>query len=133
MVSRARKVLIVDDHDDLRKSIAHLLKAWGCSVAEAVDGPTALSAAKSFEPDVVILDLSLRDVSGLDVARRLRERIAPRQAYLIALTAFSDPRVRDACLAAGFDAYLVKPEGIVELEALLSSQAVSCLGGFTTT
>lgn len=119
MTARSRKVLLVDDHDELRESMTHLLRAWGHSVEVAVDGATALSALKSFEPDFAILDLSLRDMTGLDLARRLREAALSKQPYLIALTAFSDRRIRDVCLAGGFDAYLVKPEGIAELERLL--------------
>jgi two-component system, sensor histidine kinase len=116
-----RKVLIVDDHDELRKSIVRLVRGWGHKVAVAVDGPSALSVAQTFQPDCAILDLSLRGMTGIDLARRLVQTSLPRRPYLIALTAFREPETRDACLAAGFDAYLIKTGDLYELERLLAS------------
>ena len=116
-----RKVLIVDDHDELRKSIVRLVRGWGHEVAVAVDGPGALSVAKTFQPDCAILDLSLGGMTGIDLARRLVQTSLPKRPYLIALTAFREPETRDACLAAGFDAYLIKTGDLHELEQLLAS------------
>ena len=58
-------------------------------------------------------------MNGIDLARRLRQRFPPTQLRLIALSAYADPDIRDACVAAGFDAYLVKPGDIAELKELL--------------
>jgi CheY-like chemotaxis protein len=60
-------------------------------------------------------------MSGIDLARRLREIIVPSPLLLIALTGSSDADIRDACLAAGFDAYLTKGRGLGDLERLLAS------------
>jgi CheY-like chemotaxis protein len=116
----ANRVLIVDDHEELRRSITRLVRAWGHKVAVAEDGPSAISVAQSFLPDFAILDISLRGMTGIDLARRLLEVSLPRRPYLIALTAFREPETRAACLAAGFDAYLIKTGDLAELERLLS-------------
>jgi len=68
---------------------------------------------------LVVDDLSLHDITGLDLARRLREASSSRRPYLIALTAFGNEVMREVCLAAGFDAYLLKTADIQALEALL--------------
>ena len=119
----ASRVLIVDDHEELRRSITRLVRAWGHKVAVAEDGPSAIAVAQTFLPDFAILDISLRGMTGIDLARRLLEVSLPRRPYLIALTAFREPETRAACLAAGFDTYLVKTGDLGELERLLSPKA----------
>ena len=113
--------MIVDDHEELRASVARLVRGWGHEVAVASDGPSALSLADDFKPDCAIVDLSLPGMNGIELARRLRQRFPPAQLYLIALTGYADADIRDACLAAGFDAHLVKPGDINLLEKLLGS------------
>ena len=120
VTSQGNKVLIVDDHEELRRSITRLVRAWGHKVAVAWDGPSALSVAETFQPDYAILDISLQGMTGIDLARRLLEESLPRRPYLIALTAFREPETRAACLAAGFDAYLNKSGDLAELERLLA-------------
>ena len=117
--SRARRVMIVDDHEQIRASISRLVRAWGHEVAVAVDGLTALSLAEAFQPECAIVDLSMPGINGIDLARRLRQRFPPAQLRLIALSGYGGEEVRDACFAGGFDAYLVKPGEIAELEQLL--------------
>jgi two-component system, sensor histidine kinase len=120
-LSPQAKVLIVDDHDELRKSMTRLVRAWGHKVAVATDGPSALSVAQTFQPDFAVLDVSMRGMTGIELARRLLEASLPRRPYLIALTAFREPETRAACLAAGFDAYLIKTGDLGELERLLAA------------
>ncbi len=116
---QSRKVMIVDDHEDFRTSVARLIRSWGYEVAVAGDGPSALSLAEDFQPACGIVDVSLPGMSGLDLARRIRQRFPPAQLYLIALTGHEDAAVRAGCLAAGFDEYLLKPADVVLLERLL--------------
>jgi len=111
--------MIVDDHEEFRESIARLARFWGHEVALAADGPSALSLAETFHPDCAIVDISMPGMNGLELGRRLRRRFPATQLSLIALTGYADADVRKACLAEGFDAYLVKPEDIPELERLL--------------
>jgi len=116
---RARRVMIVDDHQEIRGSVARLARAWGHEVAVAADGPSALSTAETFQPECAIVDLSMPGMDGIELGRRLRERFPAAQLRLIALSGYAEADVRDACLSAGFDAYLVKPGEIPELERLI--------------
>jgi Response regulator containing CheY-like receiver domain and AraC-type DNA-binding domain len=66
---QSRKVMVVDDHDDFRTSVARLIRSWGHEVAVASDGPSALSLAEAFQPECGIVDVSLPGMNGLDLAR----------------------------------------------------------------
>lgn len=116
---RARKVLIVDDHEEVRRSLARLVGAWGHEVAVAENGDRALSLAATFQPEVAILDLSLPGMNGIVLARRLRTMFPAGRMYLIALSGHASSEVREACLAAGFDECLDKTGRIETLERLL--------------
>ena len=116
---RPRRVMIVDDHEEIRSSISRLVRAWGHEVALAADGASALALAEAFQPECAIVDLSMPGMNGIELGRCLRQRLPPPQLRLIALSGYADAHIRAACLAAGFDAYLVKPGEIAELEQLL--------------
>jgi two-component system, chemotaxis family, CheB/CheR fusion protein len=116
---RSRRVMIVDDHQEIRASVSRLARGWGHEVALAADGPSALSLAEAFQPECAIVDLSMPGMNGIELGRRLRQRFPPAQLRLIALSGYEGADFRDACLAAGFDACLVKPGEIPELERLL--------------
>jgi len=116
---RARRVMIVDDHQEIRASVTRLARTWGHEVAVAADGPSALALAETFQPECAIVDLSLPGMNGLELGRRLRQRFPAAQLRLIGLSGYAGADIRDACLAAGFDAYLVKPGDIGELERLI--------------
>jgi len=116
---RARRVMIVDDHEEIRASIARLARGWGHEVAVAAEGSSALAMADVFQPECAIVDLSMPGMNGIELGRRLRERFPPAQLCLIALSGYAGADIRDACLTAGFDAYLVKPGDVLELERLL--------------
>ncbi len=118
---RPRRVMIVDDHTEIRKSISLLARGWGHEVAVAGDGPTALSLATAFQPECAIVDISLPGMNGIELGRQLRQRFPRTQLHLIALTGYAGTDIRDACLAAGFDAHLVKPGELTKLERLLGS------------
>lgn len=82
----SRRILIVDDHDGFRRSAARTLSGEGWTVVgEAGDGETALRVAESCDPDVVLLDVGLPDISGIEVARRLHQR-APELALVVTST-----------------------------------------------
>ena len=121
---RRRRVMIVDDHKEIRKSISLLASAWGHEVAVAGDGPTALSLATAFQPECAIVDISLPGMNGIELGRQLRQQFPRTQLYLIALTGYAGADIRDACLAAGFDAHLVKPGELKKLEQLLGRERV---------
>jgi CheY-like chemotaxis protein len=118
---QSRKVMIVDDHENFRTSVARLVRSWGHEVAVACDGPSALVLAEAFQPECGIVDVSLPGMNGLDLARRMRQRFPPAQLFLIALTGHEDAAIRAGCLDAGFDEYLLKPADVALLERLLGA------------
>jgi two-component system CheB/CheR fusion protein len=116
--ARPRRVLVVDDEQDAALTLADLLHSYGHDTRVAFDGCAAIDMARSFEPDVVLLDLGLPDVDGYEVAKRIRAE-AKRALRLIAVTGYQrdDSRLREA----GFDDHVIKPHCIERLSALLSS------------
>ena len=114
-----RRVLIVDDHEEVGKSLTQIVRSFGHEVAIARDGPSALVLADSFQPDCAILDISLPGMNGIELGRRLRAAFPRGRLFMIALTGFADAEIRDACLAEGFDEHLVKPGEIATLARLL--------------
>jgi DNA-binding NarL/FixJ family response regulator len=117
----ARRVLIVDDHDGFRRSAARALSAEGWSVVgEAGDGEAGLRAAAACEPDVVLLDVGLPDVSGIEVARELHER-APEMAVVMVSTHDRED-YGELALASGARGFISKVElSGKALEALVES------------
>lgn len=109
MHTDATRVMLVDDHLDSLISVGRLLRVLGYDVRTEQDGPTALSCAEEFRPDVALIDLSMPGMDGCAVARRMRALEATRETRLIAMTGWatqeSESRTRDA----GFDLHLVKP------------------------
>ena len=77
---RARRVMIVDDHDEVRTSLARLARNWGHEVAVAADGARALSLAEAFQPECAIVDLLMPGMNGMELGGRLRERL-PELAF----------------------------------------------------
>jgi signal transduction histidine kinase len=113
-----RRVLVVDDNRDAADTLAHLLRQAGAPVQVAYNGPVALNLVESFAPDVVVLDLGMPGMSGLDVARQIRKRPEP-QPVLVALTGWGQSQDRELTRVAGFDHHLTKPVDFAELQALL--------------
>ena len=103
------RVLVVDDNVDAANSIAKLLGLFGHKMKCAHDGPSALSVAEEFGPDVVILDIGLPGMDGYEVARRLRSTERFRRTALIALTGYGQQDDRLRSEQAGFDQHLTKP------------------------
>ena len=105
----ARRVLIVDDHARFRQTARRALERDGWTIAgEAADGAEALSAAHALALDVVLLDVGLPDMSGLEVARRLREELPELAVVIVSTQGSSD--FRDLAVAHGARAFLPKAE-----------------------
>ena len=103
------RVLVVDDQLDCVLSVGRLLDALGYQVCLARDGHAALDVATEFRPEAALLDLSLPDLDGFGVAKRLRAMPETRDTYLIAMTGWGTDDVRARVEAGGFDRHLVKP------------------------
>jgi two-component system phosphate regulon response regulator PhoB len=108
-------VLIVDDEKDLRTLLDFNLRNAGWRTAQAESGAEAVARARSLKPSVLILDLNLPDVSGVDVCRILRQDDATRDLPILMLTARGAEHDRIEGLEAGADDYLGKPFSVREL------------------
>ena len=111
-----RSILVVDDEKSIRRFLRSALGAYGYQVIEAAGGKEALDLAVERNPDVVILDLGLPDMDGMEVTRRLRKSSVVPIIILSVREAEGD---KVAALDAGADDYLTKPFGIGELMARL--------------
>ncbi len=110
---RPIRVLVVDDEPTLSELVGLALRYEGWQVRTAADGMSAIAAAREFKPDLVVLDVMLPDVDGLEVLRRLRADI--ERMPVLFLTAKDDVSDRIAGLTAGGDDYVTKPFSIEEL------------------
>jgi two-component system KDP operon response regulator KdpE len=108
------RVLVVDDERAIRRFLRVSLEAHGHAVFEATSGTEALGAAAGVRPDLIILDLGLPDMDGLDVLRRLREWT---QTPIVILSVREDETDKVQALDLGADDYLTKPFGVGELLA----------------
>ena len=115
------KILIVDDEPGILKTVRAYLEREGYTVETALDGPSALKAARAFTPDLIILDIMLPGMDGLEVLRRFRQerRSGPSVAdvYVLMLTARTDEMDKVIGLTVGADDYLTKPFSPRELVA----------------
>ncbi len=122
-------VLVVDDEAVLAEMVAMALRYEGWTIATAGDGSSAMAAARAQRPDVVVLDVMLPDMSGLDVLRKLRKENP--QLPVLLLTAKDAVEDRIAGLTAGGDDYVTKPfsieEVVLRLRALLRRTGVATL------
>ncbi|MGO8769133.1 MAG: response regulator transcription factor [Mycobacterium sp.] len=120
-------VLVVDDEPVLAEMVSMALRYEGWNIATAGDGSSAMAAARAQRPDVVVLDVMLPDMSGLDVLHKLREENP--QLPVLLLTAKDSVEDRIAGLTAGGDDYVTKPfsieEVVLRLRALLRRTGVT--------
>jgi len=109
------RVLVVDDVDANRLLAQALLRRFGHESELATSGLEAVQKAIAGRFDVVLMDVQMRDVDGLEAARRIHEQLGAAAPRIIAVTANALPGDRERCLAAGMDDYLSKP---IQIEAL---------------
>lgn len=102
-------VLIVDDHDDTRAVFAEALRSAGYAVEVASHGWEAVALARRHRPRVIVMDLAMPGLDGWDTTQTLKSAPATRDAWMIVVTARSDPADLERAWAAGCDATLQKP------------------------
>jgi two-component system CheB/CheR fusion protein len=119
--ARPLRVLIVEDIEAVAEMLAMLLKLWGHDVRAAYDGPTALVAARTYQPDVIFLDIGLPGMNGYEVARELRQQAHGKKPLIAALTGYGQQEDRRLSREAGFDHHMVKPIDPNALEAFLAA------------
>jgi PAS domain S-box-containing protein len=124
-VFASHRFLVVDDSLDAAHSLALLLENLGADVRTATDGPTALSELEAYRPSVILLDIGMPGMDGLEVARRARQRSDSRDFTVIALSGWGQDEDRHRSRDAGVDYHMVKPVDLDELGRLLTALAPS--------
>ncbi len=117
-----RRVLLIEDNEDIRESLKELLEDLGHEVQTAVDGPSGLKKLLEMQPDVALVDVGLPGMDGYEVARQARATNEGRGIYLVALTGYSGYDARRQAEQAGFDRHVVKPLKFEDLSGLMHAQ-----------
>ncbi|MFC1837388.1 response regulator [Thermodesulfobacteriota bacterium] len=108
-------ILIVEDNQDSRELVVKVLKAKGYKIIEAVDGEEALQKLTEERPDLVLMDISIPKIDGLEVARRIKAQEELSDIPIVALTAHAMKGDREKAMQAGCDGYIPKPINVREL------------------
>ncbi|MDY6783383.1 MAG: response regulator [Cyanobacteriota bacterium] len=116
---QAPLVLAVDDDEDSLVLLAGVLEILGWSCVTAGDGETALAQVKLHRPDLILLDIVLPDVNGLELLSQLKQVCPTHSTIAIAVTGLALAEEREKIQQAGFDDYICKPYLLTDLEALL--------------
>jgi two-component system OmpR family response regulator len=116
-VGGGASLLVVDDEPTMRELLSESLRFAGFEVTAAATGAEALAAVAAARPDLIVLDIMLPDMDGLEVVRRLRQRIGPGQVPVLFLTARDATQDKIEGLSAGGDDYVTKPFSVAELIA----------------
>jgi two-component system alkaline phosphatase synthesis response regulator PhoP len=112
------KILVIDDEPSIHNVVTAYLKAEGYEFHSAMDGPAGLAAARSFKPDIIILDVMLPGMDGIELLANLRRE---SNVYVIMLTARSEETDKIVGLSVGADDYLTKPFSPRELIARIKA------------
>jgi PAS domain S-box-containing protein len=113
------RILVVDDNVDSAESIAALLEQCGNTVHTVFGAQAALQAGGNWQPAIVLMDIGMPGIDGLQAARMMRETVWGRAAVLIAMTGYGRPEDKRRALQAGFDHHLTKPIDLCELALCL--------------
>lgn len=114
-----KKVLIVEDYEDTRTFMRFLVESYGYQVIEAADGIEAIQWTKNFDPDLILMDISLPTVDGLTATRTIRETKSLEKLPIIAVTAFGKVYY-DRAIEAGCNDLINKPIDFDLLEPVLN-------------
>ena len=125
-VAAGARILIVEDNDKNMKLFRDVLLAKGYRTVEATTGGAALAFAAEHAPDLVLMDIQLPDIDGVEALDRLRADVRTASVPVLALTAQAMEGDRERFLAAGFDGYISKPVNIAEFVAAVERH---CDGG----
>ncbi|MEX0612539.1 MAG: response regulator [Pirellulales bacterium] len=117
------RVLIVDDYRAAADTMSMLVDAWGHDVRRAYDGTTGLALAAAYQPDVLLLDIIMPGVSGLELALQVRRQARLNDCLMIAVTGRTDPGHRLQCEKAGIDLFFIKPINLSFMRTLLTVEA----------
>ncbi len=108
-VGAARRVLLVEDNDDVREMIRLYLESFGIVVSEAADGPSGLHTALRERPDLVLMDLGLPGMDGFSLARAIREGDPQGAIRIVAMSGYGEEQVAHRMQPGLIDRWLLKP------------------------
>ena len=114
-----RRILVVDDNVDAAESLVAVLHELGHDVRMVTEGKRVLEVARGFQPEAVLLDISLPDISGYDLASELRGSPAFERVCLVALTGYAQEEHRRRSREVGFDYHCVKPLDLATLDRII--------------
>lgn len=112
-------ILAVEDNEDNLLLLSYALESLGCKLICQKDSLTTVLVAKEYQPDLILLDILLPGMSGIDVVRSLKQEPLTSHIAAIAVTALASAEDREQILNAGFNDYISKPYMIEDLEALV--------------
>ncbi len=113
-----KRILVVEDNEDNMGLVRFILEQHGLEVIEARDGAEGIALAVKEKPDLVIMDIQLPDMDGLEVTKRIRASEADSEIPIVALTSYAMPGDREKALAAGCNGYITKP---IDVETFMVS------------
>jgi CheY-like chemotaxis protein len=118
-VNNKQIILAVDDNEDNLLLLTEVLEPLNCLVMTATHGQTALLLAQGYQPDLILLDVMLPDVNGIEVVQRLKQNEETAKIPVVAVTALAREEDRDRLILAGCNNYISKPYLLEDLEALI--------------
>jgi CheY-like chemotaxis protein len=119
-LSLARTILVVEDQMDEREATVHTLRELGYPIEVAASGSQAVKQALRHEPDVVVMDVSLPDMTGIEALRHIRAS-GSKRPHVIMMSGQVDGRTRQLAFEAGCDQYIVKPAGVETLASAVQA------------
>lgn len=117
-----RRALVVDDHEDSAKSLELMLQSLGFETEIAGDGIDALRRAAAYQPDLLLLDISMPKLDGYDTCRVIRAQPWAQDVRLVAVTGHDPEGLRELAEKAGFDAWLLKPVDFADLRRVAGTE-----------
>lgn len=118
-MTQHKQILLVEDYEGFRFSLRQLLELEGYQVLEAVDGESAVAQAEQSAPDLILMDLSLPGIDGLEATRRIRQIEQLKKVPIVALSAHDTQDMQADVDAAGFSGYLSKPVDFDQLDQII--------------
>lgn len=116
------RVLVIDDHVDGNRILCKLVDFWGHSCRAAFNGASGLELAEEFRPEVVILDILMPQMDGIELTKLLRQQPCFSETLIIAISGCTDTKLRIKSEDAGIDLYLIKPISPGLLKTLLTAE-----------
>ena len=112
-------VLVVDDNEDNLQLLTQLLELMDCAFITAADGETTISMAKNYQPNLILLDMMLPDISGIEVSCNLKQDAQTKNIPIVAVTAMARVEDKERFLVAGCVDCVTKPYNIEDLEIII--------------